>query len=198
MPHYYSEDQKSALRLDKITIKLKTITFEVYSASGVFSKRKLDRGTDVFLHNLIIKDGWRVLDIGCGNGIVGIALKKLNPKIGVVMSDINKRAVMLAKKNVKMHQLDNQVVRSDLFEKIAGKFDTILSNPPQHAGKDVCFAIIQQALKFLKKGGLLQIVARHNKGGKTLEEEMQRVFGNVKEIAKKSGFRVYLSKKENV
>ena len=40
---------------------------------------------------------------------------------------------------------------------------------------------------------LLQIVARHNKGGKTLMEKMDEVFGNVKDIAKKSGFRVYIS-----
>ena len=45
----------------------------------------------------------------------------------------------------------------------------------------------------IKKKGTLQIVARHNKGGKNLSEKMEEVFGNVKVLAKKRGYRVYLS-----
>ena len=54
--------------------------------------------------------------------------------------------------------------------------------------------MIEKAKDHLKKGGLLQIVARHKKGGKSLEAKMKEVFGNVEAIAKKSGYRVYISK----
>jgi len=88
------------------------------------------------------------------------------------------------------------VVHGNLFEPVkAKKFNTVISNPPQHAGKDVCFAIIEQSRDHLKKGGLLQVVARHQKGGRTLETHMKEVFGNVKEIEKKGGLRVYVSEK---
>jgi 16S rRNA G1207 methylase RsmC len=61
------------------------------------------------------------------------------------------------------------------------------------AGRKICYKIIEEAKKHLKKNGTLQLVARHQKGGKMLEKKMQEAFGNVEAIAKKSGFRVYLS-----
>jgi 16S rRNA G1207 methylase RsmC len=54
--------------------------------------------------------------------------------------------------------------------------------------------MIEKSKDFLKPGGTLQIVARHNKGGKSLSEKMNSVFGNVEDIAKKSGYRIYISK----
>ncbi len=81
-----------------------------------------------------------------------------------------------------------------MYKKVSGKFDTILLNPPQTAGKDVCFEMISKAPNFLKENGLLQIVARHKKGGKALSEKMNSVFCNVKDISKKSGYRIYVSK----
>ena len=49
----------------------------------------------------------------------------------------------------------------------------------------------------LEENGNLQIVARHNKGGKELSKKMLEIFGNVKDIAKASGYRIYLSQKQN-
>ena len=196
MAHYFSEDQDSPLRIENMTVRLKGMTFELFTGSGVFSKDKLDRGTEVFIENMLIEDGWRVLDIGCAIGTVGIYVGKRWPSTKVVMTDVNKRAVMLAKKNVRRHGLLNQVKRSNLFENVEGKFNAILSNPPQHAGKDVCFEIIHKAPEFLEKRGVLQLVARHNKGGATFEKEMEKTFGNVETLAKKSGYRVYLSRKD--
>ena len=90
-----------------------------------------------------------------------------------------------------------KIKQGDMYAKITGEFDTILLNPPQHAGKDVCMKMIENAIKYLKNGGLLQLVARHNKGGKSFEKKMKEVFGNVKDIAKKGGFRVYVAKAVN-
>ena len=97
--------------------------------------------------------------------------------------------------NIKQNNIQNiKTKQSDLYDNIPEKFDTIITNPPQSAGKQVCFEIIKQAKLHLKKGGLLQLVARHNKGGKELEKKMKEVFNNVKDIAKKSGYRIYVSK----
>lgn len=142
-----------------------------------------------------MENKWDVLDLGCGIGVVGIAIKKSFAKCNVVLTDINKRAVMVAKRNAKQNNVEVKIKQGDMYTKIKDKFDTILFNPPQHAGKDICMQMIQDSVKFLKKNGLLQVVARHNKGGKSFEKKMKEVFGNVKDIAKKGGFRIYVSEK---
>ena len=196
MPHYYSEKQAGELKPFKIKIKLKKLDYELLSASGVFSKKELDKGTKLLIENCLVKDGDDVLDIGCGYGVVGISLAKLY-NIQVLMTDVNERAVKISRMNVKKHNLKNiKVKKSNLYEKIDEKFDVILSNPPQTAGKKVCFDIIEGAKENLKKGGSLQLVARHQKGGKELEKKMKSVFSKVEQIAKGSGFRVYVSEKQ--
>ena len=196
MEHYYTTEQKSVLKIKKIRQKIKGIDFEFYTASGVFSKDKIDKGTLVLAENMIIKNNSKVLDIGCGIGALGITAAKLFNAV-VVMTDINKRAVALAEKNIELNNIKVEIYQGNLYEKIKDNdFDAVLSNPPQTAGKEICFKLIVQSKNYLKNNGTLQIVARHNKGGRTLSKKMEEVFGNVKVIAKKSGYWVYLSEKE--
>lgn len=196
MEHYYSEQQSSLFNVRKIRQRIKGKKFEFYTASGVFSKARIDKGTLVLAENMIIDKNSKVLDVGCGIGILGIAAAKLF-NADVAMSDVNKRAVMLAKKNVKLNNAKAEVFQGNLYEKIKqNDFDVILSNPPKTAGKSICFQLIEKSKNHLKNGGNLQLVARHNKGGKTLSKKMQEVFGNVKVLAKKSGYWVYISAKE--
>ena len=91
------------------------------------------------------------------------------------------------------YKVDAKVVQSDAFENIDENFDVILLNPPQTAGKKLCFKMIEEAKEHLKKGGSLQLVARHQKGGKTLQKKMEEVFGNSEVLSRQSGFRVYMS-----
>lgn len=196
MEHYYSKSQKSLLKIKKIEQKIRGTNFELYTASGIFSKEKIDKGTFVLAENMSINKNDKVLDIGCGIGILGIVAASLF-NANVVMSDINKRALMLAKKNIKLNNIKADVYEGNLFEPIKqNDFDIILSNPPQKAGKEICFKLIEQSKNYLKNNGSLQLVARHNKGGKTLSKKMQHVFGNVKFIAKKSGYWVYMGIRE--
>jgi 16S rRNA G1207 methylase RsmC len=193
--HYYSKEQKSEINLKKISARLRNIDIDLWTGAGVFSGKKVDKGSELLANKCIVKDRWDVLDLGCGYGPVGIAVAKAFPSANVVMTDINMRAVKIARINKKHHKLSNvSVVQGDMYDKTPGKFDTILLNPPQTAGKDVCFRMIELAPEHLKKGGLLQVVARHNKGGKSLAEKMKLVFGNVEDIEKKSGYRIYVSR----
>ncbi len=195
MEHYFSKSPKSGLYIKKINCVIMGLDFQFITASGIFSKNKIDKGTLLLAESMPVKKNDEVLDIGCGTGVLGIVAAKLF-NANVVFSDINQRAISLAKKNLKLNHIEGKMIESDLYGKIGKKdFDSVLSNPPQHAGKEVCFMIIEGAFIHLKNGGSLQLVARHNKGGKTLGRKMQEVFGNVKVISKESGYSVYLSVK---
>ena len=196
MEHYYSEEQTSELKIKKISQNIKGTAFEFYTASGIFSKDKIDRGTLALAENMIIGKNSKVLDVGCGIGVLGIVAAKLFGST-VVMTDINKRAVMLAKKNAELNNVKAEIHQGNLYEKIKDNdFNVVVSNPPNTAGKELCFQLIEESKNYLKQNGSLQIVARHNKGGKTLSNKMEEVFGNVKVVAKKSGYFVYMGVKE--
>jgi len=192
--HYFTKKPTTPLREQTFIALLRGNELTFTTGSGVFSLTKIDRGTEVLIKYAIIKKKWDILDLGCGYGPVAVALAKAEPTLTVVATDVNHRAVQLARKNAQQNNVDVDVRTSDMYEKVKEQFDTILLNPPQTAGKKLCKEMITQAKDHLKKGGLLQLVARHQKGGKDLEKHMESVFGNVEAIAKKSGYRVYVSK----
>jgi 16S rRNA G1207 methylase RsmC len=194
MPHYYSEKQDSALKLRKVVEVIRGSELKFFFASGVFSSKKVDKGSLLLAECAIVENNWRVLDLGCGNGVIGIAIAKAFPKAKVVMSDVNERAVKTAMMNCKLNRTPCVVLQGNGFDKIEGLFDAILLNPPQTAGKDVCTKLIEESKAHLNKGGLLQLVARHNKGGKSLNNFMNDVFKNTIVLKKSGGYRVYASK----
>lgn len=192
--HYFSKKPSSVIKDYRIEAALRGKKFAFSSSSGVFSATEIDEGTRLLVENMQIGNKDDALDLGCGIGIVGIVAAGLTTG-KVILTDVNERACKLAMKNSK--GISNiQVVCGDMYGPVNGLlFDVILLNPPQTAGKEICFAMIGGAREHLKKGGSLQIVARHNKGGETLGKKMLEVFGNVQAIAKKGGFRVYMSRK---
>lgn len=196
--HYYTKNPTSELTTKMLNLKLKNdheYSFE--APSGVYGKKRVDRATIALIENLEM-DGRKILDIGCGYGVIGIAIKKEYPATEVYMSDINKRAVDYAGKNAKDNNADIEVKHGYLFEPWEEeKFDMIVSNPPIVAGKEIWMELVDQAKGHLNKNGSLQLVAFHNKGGKRIMEYMEEIFGNSKIIAKDGGARVYKSVKED-
>lgn len=193
MEHYFSEKQSSPLRKKEIKVVVRGMELTCITGSGTFSTRDVDNGTEALITHAQIVPGQRVLDLGCGWGVVGIVCAKLG--CIVTMTDINTRATQLAKENLKKNNVQAIVVQGDRYEKVEGYFDVILVNPPHTAGRDLCYSMIDQAQQYLVTGGSLQLVARHQKGGKMLQKRMEENFGNSIILGRMNGFTVYCSKK---
>ena len=71
-----------------------------------------------------------ILDLCTGSGAIGLRLKKEYPDNDITLSDISDKALVVASKNSENLDLDCKIINSDLFEKIDGKYDVIISNPP--------------------------------------------------------------------
>ncbi len=193
--HYFSEKPTSNVSTKTIICKIKGHSFEFTTTSGTFSVERADPASLLLLESAQINEKSDILDIGCGWGLIGIVLKKIHPQISLTMTDINERAVHMAKQNAKANMVIIEVLKGDLYEPVKErKFDTILTNPPMKAGRELCYKIIEEAASHLKQNGTLQLVAMHNKGGAMLEKKMKEVFSNVETLAKQSGFHVYLSR----
>ena len=92
---YYTQKPTSKLRIQEIDARLRENNLKFYTGSGVFSIKQIDKGTKLLIDRCIIKEDWSVLDLGCGYGPVGIAIKKEYPKTSITLTDINQRALKL-------------------------------------------------------------------------------------------------------
>lgn len=88
-----------------------------------------------------------ILDLCCGSGFIGIALKKFFNEINVCQSDIDKNAIKQTIINLKLNNIQNDVIQSNMFENINKKFDLIVSNPPYLSEKEIGL-ISKSVLKF--------------------------------------------------
>ncbi|MEM0058013.1 MAG: class I SAM-dependent methyltransferase [Candidatus Bathyarchaeia archaeon] len=195
--HYFSEKPKVKPRYRLIQACLRGKTFKFLTASGVFSKKRVDLGTKLLIESMILPESGLVLDVGCGYGAIGIAAASLNPKLHVVMVDVNERAVRLAKQNIELNKVYNaEVKRGNLYEPVEGMlFNCILSNPPVSAGLATVKAIITEAPKHMTEKATLQMVLRSKIGGKRMQQIFQETFGNCTILARESGYRVLMAQK---
>jgi 16S rRNA G1207 methylase RsmC len=145
---------------------------------------------------MILPQTGYVLDIGCGYGVVGISIAKFNPKIRVVMTDVNARAVRLAKKNLALNRVSNaEVLYGFFYEPVEDlKFNGVLANPPVSAGMETVKAIVTGAPKVMAPKASFQMVIRSKIGSKILPALFAETFGNCSIVARESGFRVLMGK----
>ena len=197
--HYFSASPKSKPKFGLIQTYLRGKPFKFLTASGVFSKKRVDLGTSLLIKSMILPESGYVLDIGCGYGAIGIAAASLNPKIHVVMVDVNERAVRLAKRNIRLNNVSNaEVRRGHLYKPVEGMlFNCILANPPISAGMVIVKSIITEAPKHMAEKATLQMVVKSKVGGGRLMQIFQETFGNVAVLARESGYRVLIAEKNS-
>lgn len=199
MSHYYSEKPSSKSDIKEIEFHFLNKTFNFFTDSGVFSKNKIDFGSELMLktflkHTSLEKGGF--LDIGCGYGPVGIIAKSFLPGLDISLSDVNERALELAEKNMKLNNISEyNIIKSYIFDNIFENFDCILSNPPIRAGKETIFKIYEESYLHLNKDGAFYCVLQTKHGAKSTFKKLEEVFGNCETLTIDAGYRILYSKK---
>ena len=197
MSHYFSEvqDVKSSKKI--INYEIKNEKFEFLTDNGVFSKTKVDFGTDVMLRTFLNEnkklENIRILDIGCGYGVVSVVLKRFFEKAKILSTDVNERALELTKENIQKNNRtdDFEVRKSFVFDNISENFDVILSNPPIRAGKQVIFEIYEKSFFHLNKNGEFYCVIQTKHGAKSTKKKLEELFGNCTTLVIEAGYRIF-------
>jgi 16S rRNA (guanine1207-N2)-methyltransferase len=197
--HYYSAKPTVAHELNQIQIRLRGKDFTFVTDAGVFSKKEIDFGSMLLIETMVIKQTDSVLDVGCGYGPIGLSAAVLADQGHVTMVDINERAVLLSRDNAKRNGVSNvTILQSDLLAQVAErKFDCILTNPPIRAGKAVVHEIFSQAYSALVPDGQLWVVIQKKQGAPSAFTKLEAIFGNVREVIKDKGYRIFKATKNN-
>lgn len=176
-------------------IKVAGTELTIRSLPGVFSHGEFDKGSELLLDTLPALNG-RVLDFGCGAGVIGAVMKTNNPDIDLELSDISALAIESARETFRINNLDAKFVATDVYAALEGPYDYLISNPPFHAGLKTFYAatedFIAQAPGYLRPEGQLIIVANSFLRYPPLIEAS---LGNCDTVASTNKFNIYAAKK---
>ncbi len=178
-----------------LDVKIKDINMQFKTSSEVFSPKNVDKGTLAML-SVVEWDGKdKVLDVGCGYGIVGIFFAKVIGSINVVMTDIEDKAVELSRENMILNNVQGiRLHQGDGLKNIHEKdFTLILSNPPYHADFSVPKEFIEKGFNLLAVGGKMYMVTKRKEWYKN---KLIAIFGGVR-IWEIDGYYVFMAMKKN-
>ena len=192
--HYFTADPSVPFTRQPVAVAVWDRDLELSSGSGVFARGRLDVGTAVLLRETDppeLPDGARVLDLGCGYGVIGLALATALPGARVTGVDVNERALLLARENAaglgvadRFEALLPDAVPADV------EFTEIWSNPPIRIGKPALHALLLQWLPRLALGGRAVLVVGKNLGADSLQRWLGEQGWPTTRLASAKGFRV--------
>ena len=189
--HYFSADPSVPFERESFTAELWGNELTIDSGSGVFSRGHLDHATAVLFRELPPPVQGQFLDLGCGYGVIGLALARAVPLANVTAVDVNERAILLANDNARAAGLDPRFVAC-LPEQVPSNqvFDEIWSNPPIRIGKDALHDLLLTWLPRLAPGGRMVMVVGKNLGADSLQRWLGEQGWPTTRLASHKGFRV--------
>ena len=187
--HYYTANPTSEHAERQIAARVFDCDLVFTTDAGVFSHDGLDRGTEILLNALPALSG-RVLDLGCGWGAVGVALGRRQPELEIVMTDINRRAADLARRNLAANGVRAEVLEGDGYARVEGMFDAVITNPPIRAGKAAIYGMFAGARERLLPGGTLYIVIRKQQGAPSALKYLKEIYAEAEVIEREAGYWV--------
>jgi 16S rRNA G1207 methylase RsmC len=192
--HYFSSVPESDPHLRTLTVSLSGRSYELTTASGIFSPERIDTGTQVLLSNTPPPPpGGNLLDLGCGWGPIALTLALNSPHATVWAVDVNQRALDLVRRNSAAMALANvnAVLPEDVPDDV--EFMTIWSNPPIRVGKNELHNMLERWLPRLEPGSGAWLVVQRNLGSDSLHRWMQGALGDdytVSRATTSKGYRV--------
>lgn len=162
----------------------------------VFSPKAIDKGTKAMLSFVCFLPEDKVLDLGCGCGIVGILAAKQIGAERVVLCDVSENAVQLSKENAKANGVEDVIIRQSngLTDILETDFTLILSNPPYHTDFAVAKHFIEDGFKKLSVGGRMIMVTKRLDW---YQNKLSSVFGGVT-VKEKDGYYVFFAEKRSM
>ena len=182
-----------------IRYRLEGTNYTIVNHANVFSRDSLDIGTRFFIEHIgCFPDAETIIDLGCGNGIVGLLAAERNPNAVVHFVDESFMAIASARENFKLafgeSRLANFSVGDCLSDFTAKSADVILCNPPFHqqnaVGDMIAAKMFRQAREVIKQGGKLLVIGNRHLG---YHLELKKLFGNVSVIAANRKFVILQS-----
>lgn len=159
---------------------------------GVFSRDGLDVGSQLLISTLTPHTKGKVLDVGCGAGVLAAVLASHSPKVRLTLCDVSAPAIEASRATLAANGFEGDVFASNVFSEVTGRFDMIISNPPFHDGLQTSLeaaqTLIRGAVRHLNSGGELRIVANAFLPYPTVLDE---TFGFHEVIAQTGRFKVY-------
>ncbi len=194
--HYFSADPSVPFRRAPVTASVWGQSLSLVSGSGVFAQGRLDVGTAVLFRETAPPSGGRILDLGCGYGVIGLAIASAVPSAVVTGVDVNERAVLLANENAASLGLSSRftAVTPDGVPDDA-TYDEIWSNPPIRIGKAALHDLLLRWFARLVPGGRAVLVVGKNLGADSLQRWLGEQGYPTERVASAKGFRVLESRR---
>jgi len=167
----------------------------VASYPGVFAHGRLDGGTALLLEQLAGLDfSGDILDFGCGAGVIGACIAGQNQDVNVTFLDTSALAIKSCEDTLAANQLSGSLLASDGLSQVTKSYDTIISNPPIHAGVKtdtrISIRLLESVREHLRPGGRLILVANRHL---PYEKWLSQGFHQVKELVKNKHFKVIVA-----
>ncbi|ALX49403.1 class I SAM-dependent methyltransferase [Lentibacillus amyloliquefaciens] len=196
--HYFSQNpqSKSSPKIWQYKLRGNHFTFE--SDEGVFSKNEVDYGTRMLIERFEAPSvRGDLLDLGCGYGPIGLAVATCNQDREVMLTDINQRAVELARKNAQHNGVENvEFVLSDRLNSLSNhSFAAIMTNPPIRAGKQSVHQMFAESYAALVENGSLWVVIQKKQGAPSAIKKLKELFGNVRVVDRSKGYYLLMMTK---
>jgi 16S rRNA (guanine1207-N2)-methyltransferase len=189
--HYFTADPSAPFRRSPVRASVWGHELSLTSGSGVFAQGRLDIGTAVLFRETSPPAAGRVLDLGCGYGVIGLAIAAVVPGAMVTGVDVNERAVLLANENaVSLGVSDRYTACTPEVVPADATYDEIWSNPPIRIGKAALHQLLLEWFARLVPGGRAVMVVGKNLGADSLQRWLGKQGYPTERIASAKGFRV--------
>lgn len=147
----------------QVVIDLPDQRVELVSLPGVFSHGRLDEGSELLLEETASLPRGKILDFGCGAGVLATALARRNPEARFELVDVDALALYCAQETLRLNAVDAEVYASDGLSEVHGRYAAVVSNPPFHTGirhdTSIAEGFFNQVTRNLLPRGELRIVA---------------------------------------